>query len=187
MMNPGRIALRWVNSAALKLGDGVDTTGDGDIFAAAGRHLRAGSTVAIDIGDSSYAGVHVATDAILTDAGLLSRDQRGKWAYFRVEPERVALGFKPLDGAGRRILPEGRQALLQQAATLPATLQALATPGRHLQPVHQLPEQLGKIGQCSGDPPVALHALPGRAPGLQFAPIHRTRGTQIRPNHTLVY
>ena len=29
--------------------------------------------------------------AILTDAGLLSRDQRGKWAYFRVEPERVAI------------------------------------------------------------------------------------------------
>lgn len=28
---------------------------------------------------------------ILTDAGLLSREQRGKWAYFRVEPERVAI------------------------------------------------------------------------------------------------
>ena len=29
--------------------------------------------------------------AILTNAGLLSREQRGKWAYFRVEPERVAI------------------------------------------------------------------------------------------------
>ena len=28
---------------------------------------------------------------ILTDAGLLTREQRGKWAYFRVEPERVAI------------------------------------------------------------------------------------------------
>jgi ArsR family transcriptional regulator len=28
---------------------------------------------------------------ILTDAGLLSREQRGKWAYFRVVPERVAI------------------------------------------------------------------------------------------------
>lgn len=29
--------------------------------------------------------------AILTDAGLVSREQRGKWAYFRVEPGRVAI------------------------------------------------------------------------------------------------
>lgn len=29
--------------------------------------------------------------SILTEAGLLSREQRGKWAYFRVEPERVAI------------------------------------------------------------------------------------------------
>jgi ArsR family transcriptional regulator len=28
---------------------------------------------------------------ILTEAGLLSREQRGKWAFFRVEPERVAI------------------------------------------------------------------------------------------------
>jgi len=28
---------------------------------------------------------------ILTEAGLLSREQRGKWAYFRVEPDRVAI------------------------------------------------------------------------------------------------
>ena len=28
---------------------------------------------------------------ILTDAGLVSREQRGKWAYFRVEPGRVAI------------------------------------------------------------------------------------------------
>jgi ArsR family transcriptional regulator len=28
---------------------------------------------------------------VLTDAGLLTREQRGKWAYFRVEPDRVAI------------------------------------------------------------------------------------------------
>ena len=28
---------------------------------------------------------------ILTDAGLLSREQRGKWAYFRFEPDRMAI------------------------------------------------------------------------------------------------
>jgi len=28
---------------------------------------------------------------ILTEAGLLTREQRGKWAYFRVEPDRVAI------------------------------------------------------------------------------------------------
>ena len=29
--------------------------------------------------------------SILTEAGLLTREQRGKWAYFRVDPERVAV------------------------------------------------------------------------------------------------
>lgn len=29
--------------------------------------------------------------ALLTDAGLLSREQRGKWAWFKVEPQRVAV------------------------------------------------------------------------------------------------
>ena len=29
--------------------------------------------------------------AILADAGLLVREQRGRWAYFRVEPDRVAV------------------------------------------------------------------------------------------------
>lgn len=29
--------------------------------------------------------------SILADAGLLSREQRGKWAWFRVVPERVAV------------------------------------------------------------------------------------------------
>lgn len=29
--------------------------------------------------------------SILADAGLLTRDQRGKWAWFRVVPERVAV------------------------------------------------------------------------------------------------
>jgi ArsR family transcriptional regulator len=29
--------------------------------------------------------------SLLTDAGLLSREQRGKWAWFRVEPDRVAV------------------------------------------------------------------------------------------------
>jgi ArsR family transcriptional regulator len=29
--------------------------------------------------------------SLLTDAGLLSREQRGKWAWFRVEPKRVAV------------------------------------------------------------------------------------------------
>ena len=27
--------------------------------------------------------------SVLTDAGLLTREQRGKWAYFRVVPERL--------------------------------------------------------------------------------------------------
>ena len=29
--------------------------------------------------------------SILTDAGLLKREQRGKWVYFRVDPDRVAV------------------------------------------------------------------------------------------------
>ncbi|MFV1970796.1 MAG: ArsR/SmtB family transcription factor [Acidimicrobiia bacterium] len=29
--------------------------------------------------------------SLLTDAGLLTREQRGKWAWFSVEPERVAV------------------------------------------------------------------------------------------------
>lgn len=29
--------------------------------------------------------------SVLTDAGLLTRDKRGRWAWFRVVPERLAL------------------------------------------------------------------------------------------------
>ena len=29
--------------------------------------------------------------SILTDAGLLAREQRGKWAWFRIVPERMAI------------------------------------------------------------------------------------------------
>ena len=29
--------------------------------------------------------------AVLTEAGLLQRDKRGKWAYYRVVPERLAV------------------------------------------------------------------------------------------------
>lgn len=29
--------------------------------------------------------------SVLTDAGLLQREQRGRWAYFRVVPERLAV------------------------------------------------------------------------------------------------
>ncbi len=29
--------------------------------------------------------------SILADAGLLTREQRGRWAYFRVDPDRVAV------------------------------------------------------------------------------------------------
>lgn len=29
--------------------------------------------------------------SLLADAGLLTREQRGRWAWFRVEPERVAV------------------------------------------------------------------------------------------------
>jgi ArsR family transcriptional regulator, arsenate/arsenite/antimonite-responsive transcriptional repressor len=40
---------------------------------------------------------------VLTEAGLLSREQRGRWAYFRVDPSRLAvlrdaLGAGPLAG-----------------------------------------------------------------------------------------
>ena len=28
---------------------------------------------------------------VLTDAGLLEREQRGRWAYFRIVPERLEL------------------------------------------------------------------------------------------------
>ncbi len=34
---------------------------------------------------------------LLTEAGLLSRDQRGKWAWFRIEPDRVAILRAALD------------------------------------------------------------------------------------------
>jgi ArsR family transcriptional regulator len=41
--------------------------------------------------------------ALLTDAGLVTREKRGKWAYYRVVPERLAvlrdaLGVPALDG-----------------------------------------------------------------------------------------
>ena len=29
--------------------------------------------------------------SLLTEAGLLQREQRGKWAWFQIEPERVAI------------------------------------------------------------------------------------------------
>lgn len=35
--------------------------------------------------------------SVLTDAGLLSREQRGRWAYFRVVPERLAVLRDALD------------------------------------------------------------------------------------------
>ena len=35
--------------------------------------------------------------SLLVDAGLLSREQRGKWAWFRVEPDRVAVLRAALD------------------------------------------------------------------------------------------
>lgn len=35
--------------------------------------------------------------SVLVDAGLLSREQRGKWAYFRVRPERLAVLRTVLD------------------------------------------------------------------------------------------
>ena len=36
--------------------------------------------------------------SILTDAGLLERTQRGKWAWFTVVPERVSILRDALDG-----------------------------------------------------------------------------------------
>jgi ArsR family transcriptional regulator len=38
--------------------------------------------------------------SVLTDAGLLSREQRGRWAYFRVVPERLAV-LRDALGPGR--------------------------------------------------------------------------------------
>ena len=35
--------------------------------------------------------------AVLTDAGLLTREQRGRWAWYRVVPERVAVLRDALD------------------------------------------------------------------------------------------
>ena len=50
--------------------------------------------------------------AILTDAGLLVREQRGKWAHFRVVPDRIAVLRDALwtEGAGsneRGVASEG--------------------------------------------------------------------------------
>jgi ArsR family transcriptional regulator, arsenate/arsenite/antimonite-responsive transcriptional repressor len=40
--------------------------------------------------------------SVLTGAGLLSREQRGRWVYFRVVPERLAVLRDALGpGAGR--------------------------------------------------------------------------------------
>lgn len=36
--------------------------------------------------------------ALLTDAGLVSREKRGKWAYYRVVPERLAVLRAALGG-----------------------------------------------------------------------------------------
>jgi len=35
--------------------------------------------------------------SVLTDAGLLSREKRGRWAYYRVVPERLAVLRDALD------------------------------------------------------------------------------------------
>ncbi len=35
--------------------------------------------------------------SMLTEAGLLTREQRGKWAWFRVEPEKVGILRDALD------------------------------------------------------------------------------------------
>lgn len=35
--------------------------------------------------------------SVLTDAGLLTREQRGRWAYFRVDPSRLAVLRDALD------------------------------------------------------------------------------------------
>lgn len=39
--------------------------------------------------------------AVLTDAGLLEREKRGKWAYYRVVPERLAVLRDALGSGGR--------------------------------------------------------------------------------------
>ena len=39
--------------------------------------------------------------AVLTDAGLLDREKRGKWAYYRVVPERLAVLRDALGSGGR--------------------------------------------------------------------------------------
>lgn len=39
--------------------------------------------------------------AVLTDAGLLEREKRGKWAYSRVGPERLAVLRDALGSGGR--------------------------------------------------------------------------------------
>ena len=36
--------------------------------------------------------------SVLTDAGLLTREQRGKWAWFRVAPQRLAVLRESLAG-----------------------------------------------------------------------------------------
>lgn len=40
--------------------------------------------------------------SILTDAGLLTREQRGKWAFFSVDPKRIAVLRDALDPASPR-------------------------------------------------------------------------------------
>ncbi|HEX8581269.1 MAG TPA: metalloregulator ArsR/SmtB family transcription factor [Acidimicrobiales bacterium] len=41
--------------------------------------------------------------AVLTQAGLLRREQRGKWAWFRAEPERLAALAAALGGAAAAV------------------------------------------------------------------------------------
>lgn len=40
--------------------------------------------------------------SVLTDAGLVSRERRGRWAYYRVVPERVAV-LRDALGAAQRV------------------------------------------------------------------------------------
>lgn len=40
--------------------------------------------------------------SVLTEAGLLTREQRGRWAWFRVVPEKVAVLRDALAPRGRR-------------------------------------------------------------------------------------
>lgn len=44
--------------------------------------------------------------SVLTGAGLLTREQRGRWAYFRVDPDRVAVLRDALDGPGLARRPQ---------------------------------------------------------------------------------